>query len=78
MNSPIRVQDESDVLHLAVGESLLERHSKFFEPCTGSFNVRNRDRNVSKSTSGVRISRAVASERRVRLGTMIVCELEDT
>ena len=71
----IRVQDESDVLHLPIGETLLEWHAQPLEACASGLNVVHGDRDMAKPAR-LGIARMVG--RLVeRLRAVIVGKLED-
>ena len=75
---PIRVEDESNVLHLAVGEPLLEGDAEVLEAGTALLDVGHGDGDVSKATAGVSVAAGVALEVGVGLGAVVVGELEDS
>lgn len=78
MYSPIGVQGERNVLHPSVRQSLLEWNTERLEAGTASLDVRDRDGNVSESTTRVGVSAGISLEIGVVLGTMVVREFKNS
>ena len=72
---PIRVQDESNILHLPIGEALFEWHAQPLEACASGLNVVHGDRNMAESARlGIARMEGCLVE---RLCTVVVSKLED-
>lgn len=65
------------MLHLAVGEALLEADPKLLEARAGGLDVVDGDGNVAEAAAGVGVAGGVAREGGVGLGAVVVGELED-
>ena len=76
-DAPVGVEDEGDVLHLAVGELLLELDPVLLEPGARSLDIVDGDRDVAEAAAGVAVPARVAGEAGVGLGAVVVRELED-
>lgn len=63
--SPIRIQEECNVLHLPIREMLLERNIQSFEPRACLYHIIHRDGNVAKPPAGLSVSTGIAREIRV-------------
>ena len=74
---PIRVEDESNVLHLAVGELLLATDVQALEACAGLLDIAGGDGDVAEAAAGVGVAVGVALEVGVGLCAVVVGELED-
>lgn len=71
----IRVQDESDILHLPICEALFEWHAQPLEACASGLNVVHGNRDVAEPAR-IRIARMVGGLLE-RLRARIVGKLED-
>ena len=76
-DAPIRIEDEGNVLHLAVRELLLELDAVALKVCACGLDVVDGDGDVSEAATGVRVAGGVAREVGVRLGAVVVGELQD-
>ena len=76
-DAPIRIEDEGNVLHLAVRELLLELDAVALKVCACGLDVVDGDGDVAKAATGVLVSAGVALEGGVGLGAVVVGELED-
>lgn len=76
-DAPVGIEDEGDVLHLAVGEFLLEADAEGLEACARLLDVVDGDGDVTEAAAGVLVSAGVALEVGVGLGAVVVGELED-
>ena len=65
------------MLHLAVGEALLEADAELLEACAGGLDVVDGDGDVAEAAAGVGVAAGVALEGGVGLGAVVVGELED-
>ena len=74
---PVGVEDESNVLHLAVGELLLEADAQALEARTGLLDIVDGDGDVAEAAAGVGVAVGVALEVGVGLCAVVVGELED-
>ena len=74
---PIGVEDEGNVLHLAVGELLLEADAQALEACAGLLDIVDGDGDVAEAAAGVGVAVGVALEVGVGLCAVVVGELED-
>ena len=74
---PVGVEDERNVLHLAVGELLLEADAQALEACAGLLDIVDGDGDVAEATAGVGVAVGVALEVGVGLCAVVVGELED-
>lgn len=71
----IRVFDERQAFHAAIGQALLEVTAKGFETLTGCDDIRHRDADVAKATRvGVAI---VVGEVGVVFGAVVVSQFQD-
>ena len=75
--APIGVKDESNVLHLPVGELLLEADAELLKTGAGGLDVVDGDGDVAEAAAGVGVAAGVAGEGGVGLGAVVVGELED-
>ena len=75
--APVGVEDEGNVLHLAVGELLLEADAQALEACAGLLDVVDGDGDVAEAAAGVGVAVGVALEVGVGLCAVVVGELED-
>ena len=76
-DAPIGVEDEGDVLHLAVGEALLEADAELLEAGAGGLDVVDGDGDVAEAAAGVGVAACVAGKVGVGLCAVVVGELED-
>lgn len=72
------VQDKRDMPHLTIRQPLLPIDAQRLEPRTRSLDIRHANRNMTKSTTRLGISRAIPSERCIGLSSMVVRQFEDT
>ena len=77
LDSPIGVQDESDMPHLPIAWPLLELHTEPIEALARLLDVVDGDRDVSESTTRFGVSISVSLEVGVRFGAVVVGKLED-
>src|SRR5690242_7417902 len=71
----VGILDEGDVLHAAIGQTLLERHAQRLEAHAGRVHVRHRDAQVAETA---RLAVAVVVLKiRLLLGAVVVGELQD-
>ena len=76
-DAPVGVEDERDVLHLPVAGLLLKADTECLKAVARRLDVVDGDGDVAEAAAGVRVARGVAGESRVRLGAVVVGELED-
>ena len=76
-HTPIGIENEGDVPHLAVRESLLEGYVELLESLTGLLDVVHHDGDVTETPARLGVAAGVALEGRVALRAVIVGELED-
>jgi hypothetical protein len=74
----VGIEDERQTLHATLVWPLLEWHAKFLKTFARRLDVVHSDRDVAEPTARLGVARSVAGEIRVRLGPMVVRELEDT
>jgi len=69
---PIRIQEESNVPHLAFTKFLLEPSTKLFKPFAGFIDIIYAYGYVTKSSSGFRVSIRVALEVWIGFSAVVV------
>lgn len=75
--SPIRVQNECDVPHLAIREFLLERHSEALESLASFLNVRNSHSDVTEASARLSVARRISLKPRIALSPVVMGELQN-
>lgn len=76
-DAPIRIQNERDIPHLAIAWLLLECNPKLLEPLAGFLDIIDGNRDMSESFPRFRVAVGIALEVWIRLGSMVMGELED-
>lgn len=74
---PIGIQDEGDVPHLAISETLFERNSEAFKARTRLLDVFHGNSNVAETSARVSVAVSVALEVGVGFRAVVVSELKD-
>lgn len=74
----IRIQDEGDMPHLAIGRLLLEVDPEVLEAFASGLDVIHCDGDVAEAAAGIAVAGGVTSEVGVGFGAMVVCQLEYT
>lgn len=77
-NAPIGVKDKRDVVHLAVGELLLELYAFLLESGARRVDIVDGDGDVPEAAAGIGIAARIALEVDVVLSAVVMSELEDT
>ena len=75
-HTPVGIENEGNVPHLAVRESLLEGYVELLESLAGVLDVVHHDGDVTETPPRVGVAADVALEVRVTLRAVIVGELE--
>ena len=75
--APVGIQNKRNMSHLSIARLLLELHTQLLKPLACLLDIVNRDSDVSKPTTRIRVAASVALEIWVRLGAVVVRELED-
>lgn len=76
LDSPVRVQNKSNMPHLSIAGPLLELHTKLVETLARLLNVVNGDRDMSEPAARISVSISIPLEVGVRFGAVVVGELE--
>ena len=66
------------MLHLAISKLLLEGNAELFEARAGLVNIIHSNGNVTKTTAEFGISVGISLEVRVRLRSMVMCQLQNS
>jgi hypothetical protein len=75
--TPVWIEDEGDIFHLALVEFLLEWNTEILEPLACLFDIFDGDGDVTESLTGFGVSVGVPLEVGIGLGAVVVGELED-